>query len=210
MILTPIPFADLPRVLDVFEASLRDDPLALAAFRRIRGSLPPSGDVGDPVRQRADAVRLAESLGIGTIDEDPALAFSWDGRAIRTRSEPSVVVHEIAHWQLCPPERRGLYDFGLGAGPETGRRAEADAHLSVQAEDGWDEENLTSLLGILWEVELGQPGLLAFMEQNWLEGYDRPGAPAQFKRQIQRLLDAGFLDADARPTRHARLAGQAV
>lgn len=210
MILTPIDLPDLPRILDAFSEGLRDDPLALAVLGRIRSSLPPSGDLGDPERQRADAVRLARRLGIETSDEEPAAAFSWDGRRIRTRSEPSVVVHEVAHWQLCAPERRGLRDFGLGAGPETGLRAEADAHLCVPPEESWDEESLTSLLGILWEVELGQPGLLAFLEQNWLEGYDRPGAPAHFRRQLRRLVEAGFLDAEGRPTPHARAPGQAV
>jgi hypothetical protein len=32
---------------------------------------------------------------------------------------PSNMLHEIAHWLVCPPEFRHLVDFGLGEGPET-------------------------------------------------------------------------------------------
>jgi hypothetical protein len=125
MILSPIDAEDLPGALDVFQANLLDDVLACRAFARIRRSV--ENARGDERSWHADAVALAASLGIETLDEEPQHAFSWDGYRIRTRSEPSVVIHEIAHWQLCPPERRHLRDFGLGAGPETGRRAEADA-----------------------------------------------------------------------------------
>jgi hypothetical protein len=208
MILSPIDAEDLPGALDVFQANLLDDVLACRAFARIRRSV--ENARGDERSWHADAVALAASLGIETLDEEPQHAFSWDGYRIRTRSEPSVVIHEIAHWQLCPPERRHLRDFGLGAGPETGRRAEADAVAAADPEERQDEECLTSLLGILWEVELGQPGLLAFLEQNWLEGYRRPAAAEHFRRSIARLHAAGFVDADGRPLPKARSAGERV
>lgn len=212
MILTPIDTSRLPEIFATFEQGLEGDALALAVLARIRGSLR-SGVSGGGADARAGtyhaaALRLAVELGIPVLDEDPHDAFSWDGYQIRTRSEPSVLIHEIAHWQLCAPERRPLYDFGLGAGPETGRVAEADAAAVLGPEERQDEECLTSLLGILWEVELGQPGILAFMEQNWLEGYDRPGTPGHFRRTLARLVAAGFLDGGGRPTLHARRAGQ--
>ncbi|WP_158045507.1 hypothetical protein [Skermanella pratensis] len=120
------------------------------------------------------------------------------------------MIHEIAHWQLCAPERRFLYDFGLGAGPETGRVAEADAVTALSEEERQDEETLTSLLGILWEAELGQPAMLAFLEQNWMEGYDRPATPAHFDRILNRLHAGGFIDDRARPLPVARRAGQVL
>jgi len=210
MILTPIDTTDLPAVLERFEQQLSGRPLALAALRRIARSIPPDGNLGDQDAQRAQAVELAATLGIETLDEDPAAAFSWDGRYIRTRSEPSVVIHEVAHWQLCAPERRPLYDFGLGAGPESGRIEEADAAMALSEEEGQDEEGLTSLLGILWEAELGQPALLAFLEQNWLEGYDRPATALHFDWMLTRLRTAGFIDDDARPLPVARKSGQVL
>lgn len=210
MILTPIDTSDLPAVIDRFEQGLAGRPLALAAFRRIASSIPADGRLGDPAEQRAQAVTLAASLGIETLDEEPAEAFSWDGQRIRTRSEPSVVIHEIAHWQLSAPERRPLFDFGLGAGPETGRVAEADAVTALSEEERQDEETLTSLLGILWEAELGQPAMLAFLEQNWMEGYDRPATPAHFDRILNRLHAGGFVDDQARPLPAARRSGQVL
>jgi hypothetical protein len=210
MILTPIDTTDLPAVLERFEQQLSGRPLALTALRRIARSIPPDGNLGDPDEQRAQAVELAATLGIETLDEDPAAAFSWDGRYIRTRSEPSVVIHEVAHWQLCAPERRPLYDFGLGAGPESGRIEEADAVMALSEEEGQDEEGLTSLLGILWEAELGQPALLAFLEQNWLEGYDRPATALHFDWMLTRLRTGGFIDDDAHPLPVARKSGQVL
>jgi hypothetical protein len=51
----------------------------------------------------------------------------------------------------------------------------------------------------LWEVEYGEPAILAFAEQNWLELYDRPSTPAHFARCLQALADRGLLMADGRP-----------
>jgi hypothetical protein len=210
MILTPIDTSDLPAVLERFEQQLSGRPLALAALARIARSIPSDGDLGDPRVLRAQAIELAAELGIETLDEEPAAAFSWDGQRIRTRSEPSVVIHEVAHWQLCAPERRPLYDFGLGAGPETGRIEEANLVIALSEEERQDEEGLTSLLGILWEAELGQPALFAFLEQNWLEGYDRPATAFHFDWMLSRLHAAGFIDAEACPLPVARKTGQIV
>ncbi|EWY36820.1 hypothetical protein N825_23440 [Skermanella stibiiresistens SB22] len=210
MILTPIDTSDLPTVIERFERGLAGEPLAVAAFRRIAASIPADGDLGDQDAHRARAVGLAGLIGIETLDEAPSEAFSWDGQRIRTRSEPSVVIHEIAHWQLCAPERRGLYDFGLGAGPESGRPDEANAVIAVSEEERQDEEGLTSLLGILWEAELGQPAILAFLEQNWLEGYDRPATPAHFIATLDRLRAGGFVDGEGRPLPVGRTAGQVL
>jgi hypothetical protein len=200
MILTPIDPDALPRVLDVFATGLPPDGPARAAFARIAGTrrLCP-GLAADLHAGRAKAIALAQRLGIPTRDEEPALAFSWDGIAIRTRSETSVVFHEIAHWQLAPPARRALPDFGLGAGPETGMVAAANAAACVTDAEKEAEEDLASLLGILWESAHDEPALLAFAEQNWLELYDRPGTPAHFARCVAQLLARGLIAADGTP-----------
>jgi hypothetical protein len=148
---------------------------------------------------------LTHRLGIATLDEEPACAFSWDGHVVRTRSEPSVLLHEIAHWQICPAARRQLRDFGLGAGPETGRKDEADAARATDLATQEREEAMASLLGILWETELGLPAIAAFAEQNWLENYDRPGTPAYFATVIGCLYEASLIDGQARPTAVATL-----
>ena len=199
MIMSPIAAHDLERILAAFATRLAGTPRAAAAFGRIAATWPVPPDGVDTPEQRADAVRLAHAFGIGTLDEEPQRAFSWDGKVIRWRTEASVTVHEVAHWQLCTPERRGLPDFGLGAGPESGLKEIADAALAVGAEQREHEEVLTSLLGILWEAELGQPAILAFLEQNWLEGPERPSTVAFFVDRLEELHQLGLIDGQGRP-----------
>jgi hypothetical protein len=200
MIISPVSPDLMPAVLEHFAARLRPYPMAAAAFGRIAATWPPLPEGIDTPAQRAQAVALAHAFGIATLDEEPARAFSWDGHAIRMRSEASVAVHEVAHWLLCAPERRPLPDFGLGAGPETGLKEIANAAFCVSEEDREEEEVLTSLLGILWEAEFGQPAILAFLEQNWLEGHHRESTVRFFVEMIERLRERGLVEADGHPT----------
>lgn len=199
MILTLISQKDLPLVLAGFSSSLRSDPLSQAAFHHIAATYSLLNQGVDLPEHRMAARSLCLQVGLSLCDEEPATSFSWDGMAVRTCTEASVLIHEVAHWLIAPPERRRLPDFGLGAGPETGRRAEADAAKSVSLEIEQEEESLASLLGILWEAELGQPAILAFAEQNWLEGYDRPGTAQHFLRILNGLRERGLIDAKAHP-----------
>ena len=126
MQLTALATDELPRALEIFARGL-NDPWAGGVFARIAATRDLIAAGEDLPEHRRRAVELAHAFGIATVDEAPARSFSWDGKAIRVDSEASVIVHEVAHWILCPVSRRGLPDFGLGAGPETGRRDAADA-----------------------------------------------------------------------------------
>jgi hypothetical protein len=200
VILTPVAPADLPRILAAFEAGLSaHDSVARAALARIVAAPRASLSRAEEDAARDRATEFAHRLDIATLDDEPANAFSWDGQVIRTRSEPSVLLHEIAHWLICPPARRPLFDFGLGAGPESGRKAEADAARIADPATQEREEAMASLLGILWEAEFGLPAMEAFAEQNWLERVERPGTPAFFATVIGWLREAGLIDEAARP-----------
>jgi hypothetical protein len=200
MILTPLAPEAFARILDVFDQGLADDVFARTVFQRIAATRRFCPDFkADPHAGRDKAVALATRMGIPVCDEEPAAAFSWDGVAIRTRSETSVVFHEIAHWQIAPPARRGLYDFGLGAGPETGRIEEANAAVCVDDAIKEDEENLSSLLGILWEAHHDEPAILAFAEQNWLELYERPHTQRHFAQCLMTLKTRGLIDDEGQP-----------
>lgn len=208
MILTPIAIPDLPAELDRYDRCLEDQPLARAVFRRIADTLTlVRGDdlslSQDPVHH-AQAVKLCREFGMGTLDESPRAAFTWDGHDVRTQMEPSVIVHEVAHLQVCSPERRTVWDFGLGAGPETGRREDADRVMTVFGVERELEEALASLLGILWEAELNQPAILAFLEQNWLEGGCKAQNRGHFLKIVTHLRRWGHLDDGGRPTRSLR------
>ncbi|ABC23389.1 hypothetical protein [Rhodospirillum rubrum] len=208
MILTPIPLAELPGLSDAFAQALADHPLALAVFARIAATT--AFVRGDTIALSTDsdhhaaALALVRSFGMGVIDGPPAKGFTWDGQAVAADMEPSVLIHEIGHFQACAPERRHVIDFGLGAGPETGLRGEAEAVASLGGVAGDLEEAFASLLGILWEAEVGQPAILAFLEQNWLAGGATAANRAHFLKIVEALAAHGFLSPEGRPTRALR------
>jgi hypothetical protein len=204
MILTPIDAAVLPRLLASFSMHL-DDPAARKAFRRIAipGHAERAG--GGLARLHHDtALALARACGMGIAAGDPASGVSWDGTVLRSKTEAYVLIHEIAHFQLAPPERRGVIDFGLGPGPETGDRMAAEQAARVFGVAREAEEARASLLGILWEAELGHPALASFLDQNWLEGAGRPGTAQHFATTLQYLRAGGFIDDQCRPTTRLR------
>lgn len=173
---------------------------AASAWRRITGNAVKQLNEGmDTPMHRVLACDAANRLGIALIDAAPAEAFSWDGAAIRSRSEASVLLHEVAHWQLCPAARIGLPDFGLGAGPETGRKLEADAARAVDPLTEVKEEQRASLLGILWEAHLGLPALGALLEQNWLEGWRRGAAARHFRAVLDDLASLRLVSPEGMP-----------
>lgn len=206
MILTPIDRAVLPDLLAGITGALADFPLGRAVLARITRVMP-DGDLlalSTDDLHHAQALDLCRDWGFGLVDVDPQTYFTWDGTAVATRMEPSVIIHEIGHYQCAAPSRRAVLDFGLGAGPETGRKAEANAVQTLFGADADFEEGLSSLLGILWEAELGQPAILAFLEQNWLEGGMSLHNVAHFHKVVGLLAEWGLIDAAGRPTRRLR------
>ena len=206
MILTPIDHTVLPGLLAGFDEALAGERLARAVFRRVTAQIP-DGDLmtlSTDTAHHAQALALCRDWGFGVVDVDPQDYFTWDGQAVAGRMEPSVIVHEIGHYQCAAPSRRAVLDFGLGAGPETGRKVEANAVQTLFGADADFEEGLSSLLGILWEAELGQPAILAFLEQNWLEGGMSLHNLAHFRKVVGLLDSWGMLTPDGRPTRALR------
>lgn len=207
MILTAIAPDRLSAVIEEF-AALLDAP-SRAVFRRIADPAQAERAAGDEAaRHHAVACELAAEFGIPLLPGSPTIDFAWTGQALRRETEAYVLLHEIAHFQLAPIERRHVIDFGLGAGPETGDRAAAERAATVFGLARENEEAMASLLGILWEVELGQPGFASFLDQNWLEGAGRPGAAEHFTAMLAALRRRGLVDAKGRPQK--RLAASAV
>ena len=206
MMLTPVDHSTLLPLLPRFSAALADDRLGRAVFGRIAGQIP-DGDLmtlSTDAAHHAQAVELCRRFGFGLLDVDPKSHWTWDGTSVAIRMEPSVLIHEVAHYQCAAPHRRKVIDFGLGCGPESGRAAEADAVQSLFCPERDVEEALCSLLGILWEAELGQPALLAFLEQNWLEGGAGLHNVAHFRKIVRWLAAMGLIDRDGRPTQELR------
>lgn len=200
MILTPIPREHLDDALDQFAARL-DNPAARAAFTRIRATPPDRAEGAEAERHRQEALAFADRLRVPVHPPGTHPPFNWDGAALDPDTEAYVILHEVAHFVLAPPERRSLIDFGLGPGPDTRDRESAErAALLPIAEREADEAD-ASLLGILWEAALGQPALTSFLDQNWLEGLERSAA-AHFTAAFDRLRRRGVLELQ--PAREMR------
>ena len=185
MILTPIPRAELSATLDRFGAGLRDA-LSRRVFRQIRATSPDRAVEPAAERHRQTALALARNCGMAVHAPGTHCRFNWDGMALNGATEAYVILHEIAHFVLAPPERRGLIDFGLGPGPDTLDRAAAERAAVVPPLARDEDEAASSLLGIVWEAKLDQPALTSFLDQNWLEGLERSAA-IHFSRTLADL-----------------------
>ncbi len=185
MILTPISSDDLAGALDRFGAALRDD-LDRCVFRRIRATSPDRAEGSEAEKHRLAALALARNCGMAVHPPGVRCGFSWDGTALNGATEAYVILHEIAHFMLAPPERRWLVDFGLGPGPDTIDLDTAERAALLPSLARAEEEAEASLLGIIWEAKLDQPALASFLDQNWLEGLERSAA-AHFSQVVAGL-----------------------
>jgi hypothetical protein len=198
MILTPIPREQLATALDRFMAGLAE-PLARAAFRRIRATSTDRAAGAEAERDRLAALSVAHRFGMAVHPEGTSCRFNWDGTALNAGTEAYVILHEVAHFALAPPERRGRVEFGLGPGPDTLDRHAAERAAVLSPLEREQDEAAASLLGILWEAALGQPALASFLDQNWLEGLDRGSAPAHFTAVLGTLRDRKLLSSVRAP-----------
>jgi hypothetical protein len=195
MMLTPIPPELLDAALDRFAARLAD-PAARAAVARIRATSRERARGETAERHRRDALEMACARGMPVHKPGTRSGFNWDGMALDGDTEAYVILHEVAHFLLAPPERRCLPDFGLGPGPDTTERDMAERATVVSPLEGDAEEAAASLLGILWEAALSQPALASFLDQNWLEGLERSAA-AHFTAVLRQVIDLGLVELPA-------------
>jgi hypothetical protein len=190
MILTPIAADRLGEALDRFAAGLATSE-ARAGLALIRATSPDRAAGAKAERHRLAALDVARAHGMAVHPPGAACAYNWDGAALDGATEAYVILHEVAHFMLAPSERRALPDFGLGPGPDTRDRDGAERAALVPVLDREADEAAASLLGILWEAELGQPALASFLDQNWLEGLERSAA-AHFTAVLRKVAAAGL------------------
>ena len=197
MILTPIPPKQLASILDRCVAGLSDR-RARDVFSRIRATSPDRAAGADAEQHRMAALAFARGFGMPIYPEGTPCRFNWDGTALSAATEAYVILHEVAHFVLAPPERRGLVEFGLGPGPDTLDREAAERAAVLPPLEREQDEAAASLLGIIWEAELRQPALASFLDQNWLEGLDRSAAD-HFTAVVETLRQRGFLEVKRAP-----------
>jgi hypothetical protein len=195
--LTPISREKLAGTLDRFMGGLPDR-YSRSVFERIRSTSSERAAGAEAERHRLAALCFAHTRGMAIHPDGTPCRFNWDGTALNGATEAYVILHEVAHFALAPPERRGLVEFGLGPGPDTLDRdaAERAAVLPPLGRDA--DEAAASLLGIVWEAALGQPALASFLDQNWLEGLDRSAA-GHFIAVVETLRRRGLLNGCRAP-----------
>lgn len=109
-------------------------------------------------REMQEAEKLAKYLRIDCTFVDQGKYShtdcpTWDGEVLTVSKhiKPWNLIHEIAHFQVCPKYRIRQKEWGLGWSPESNVRVKATVKYSTaQKEESW-----ASLLGILWEKFLG-------------------------------------------------------
>lgn len=195
MMLSKIDPSEIGAILSAIQKSLIATPGPNHAFNRIANTLrlTPELKYNQP-DYIFSAISLAHSLGIKTLDIKPEDYFSWDGNFISTQTDTASILHEIAHWQITPYERRRIPDFGLGSGPDTGMKSYSDRFRCVGVDEQIMEESMASLLGILWEEQLGLAAVISFCKQNWLELHYRQSAAEYFISIFNKLQKRGLVD----------------
>ena len=80
-------------------------------------------------------------------------SYTWDGSTLTLSKKITVsnVLHELAHYQIASAARRKLPEYGLGLSPESVRRVVP----TVKHNASEKEERVASILGIIWERNLG-------------------------------------------------------
>jgi hypothetical protein len=155
---------------------------------------------GTAETHRQEALALARRFGMAVRRGPPPAPFGWNGKELSGDTEPYVLLHEIAHFQLAPGERRGLIEFGHGPGPDTLDMEGAERAAVLFGVDRDREEAKASLLGILWEAALGHPALASLLDQNWLEATADGRAARHFEHVFRSLRADRLVDPAGRPT----------
>jgi hypothetical protein len=203
MRLTSWTYDEIPSSLDRYQKGLQCDPLSAHIFSKIAKSLDLIQNHDLSLTRDAQyyqkAYSLASLFSIGLRHQSEMKSVTWDGQSILATMEPSVIIHDISHYQLAPPNRRFLVDFGLGAGPETNNKERANGQKMVSFDEANEDEILASLLGIIWETHLGLPSIAAFLEQNWLEGGATELNFLHFIKTVQQLKKKNMIDDKGEP-----------
>lgn len=90
-----------------------------------------------------------------------AIYDDLDGRIFRSYSN---ILHDIAHYVVCPEKRKRMPEFGLGTSPDNETKVLSRV---VNADTAFAEEAMASALGIVWEKEIGYDWYRTYINHNW-------------------------------------------
>lgn len=133
-----------------------------------------------------EALAAARGLSLYWVSSFPDSEPMYDGTSF-TVDTISNAIHEIAHWEVAAPQRRGMVNFALGADPEGGG---LDEYVDPSVDDIW-EECEASLLGILAERQLGMNWHNTWVLHNW----DNPDTTYPVPKIYRGLVRRGLVSS---------------
>lgn len=111
-------------------------------------------------------IQVGEKLGMKFSDEDPRQSVNWTGTTANIGNmSVSNIIHEVAHYMVASPGNRNLVDYAQGAGVESSK------YPADQPRWPEEQEELASLLGILWEKSFGLCTEDTLRDHCWIYGH---------------------------------------
>jgi hypothetical protein len=114
------------------------------------------GVIFESLKQRMNAA------GIPVLPKKMSDKFGWDGTSIRILQHRNYrkvcdLAHEFGHWLVCPPDRRHVPEFGLGAGFSTSSEGHSRAEKLkvVTGDENVAEEIATCFVAAFILFEIG-------------------------------------------------------
>lgn len=118
---------------------------------------------------------------------------AWNGLGTIRANNTSDLLHEIAHYQVAPPERRFKANYGLGTSPD--EQCVKNSML-VTYDVANREEELASVLGILWERSLGMDWGATYKKHGWA---DSEINKIKFTNNAKALYGMGLVSKNGTP-----------
>ncbi len=115
------------------------------------------------------------------------------------RREPETLIHDVAHYLVCPVRRRRVGDFGLGPDPDMHSVPGYDRQAPeiVTGDYANREEHRASILGILIEAAIMGNAKRRFEEHSW-HNIDNE-RDRDFDNAVAWLLRHGHIDDRGNP-----------
>ncbi len=123
----------------------------------------------------------------------------WIGDGVIRSNNESNALHELAHFLVAPKSRKRSVNFGLGHCPDDNR--DIDSPMTIKPSNAQKEEELASVLGILYEKELN---LKVRDYPLWKATYSEHGwhdhsSKMSFEDVVDILLKKGYLNSNKTP-----------
>ena len=109
------------------------------------------------------------------LDRNPKEFGNWDGEYLNIYGMTvDGILHEIAHWLVCPIERKHIPDYALGAGPDTPfslikEKQQTLIWINVTGKEGNEEESLACVMEFILAVACGYdtPRMRTYLEDRY-------------------------------------------